>query len=190
MSEFDSTWLAPHEFSPANGACLYAFGIGAAGWAETGLPPHEPTGDGNSWQYVGRAGSTSKGDWFTQVCCVDSSRWSFRRSLIALLRERHDWEVLPRSLRGRRDDYRNYRLSLHDEHELNGWIAAHVVVAQWHSEVDKSLDGWHRDVLAVHRPPLNLAGRSGPQARRIRDARRACARTAAEWALAAGSPSP
>jgi hypothetical protein len=117
---------------------------------------------------------------------VDSGGSSPRRSLGALLREQLHLEVLPRS----DGNCTNYRFSKKGEAALTDWMRRNLSMS--HVPLDPGnavIEQTEKQLIAYLKPPLNLSGFPGGDARkRLKQLRTACADEARGRLAADGDP--
>ena len=118
-----------------------------------------------------------------------TGRSTFRRTLVALLRERLDLEVIPRNPL-KPGHYDRYGISEPDERTLGEWIDESVIVAQWPwtdvTQPFATLADAERAVLAAVEPPFNLTNCRTPWTDEIKARRAGTAALAREWAVERG----
>jgi GIY-YIG catalytic domain-containing protein len=167
-------------------------GLHESAWSQFDLGD-PPDTDTNLWVYVGkserslatRTVKTHLG--FTWGC---TGRSSFRRTLVALLRERLDLEVVPRNP-AKPGDYDRYGISQRDELTLGSWIHEYAIVGDWGwpgpgKSPFATLADAERAVIAAARPAFNLTGVRTPWTDEIKARRAATAAVARDWALSRG----
>ena len=112
--------------------------------------------------------------------------WSLpRRSLVALLRERLDLEIVPPN-QLKPGHYDRFGLDTRDEWELGCWINDNAVMADWPSDGGRPLRDIERDVVAALGPPLNLTHCRTRWTAMVKGKRAECAQLAEQWAVERG----
>ena len=186
MHDLNSYWLNAHEYEGITGGPgLFAFGMTDEAWDEFGLGPPPEDDWGNRWVYVGMAPSGLDPRRIRRhLASRSSANSNLRRTLIALLHERHRWQLRPGGL-ATPGAHNRYALRERDERQLDGWIASKIIVGEWSpawAKVEQPLGAWHADVLAEVAPPFNFAGCSGPYTDAIKAKRRQAAEIARRYA--------
>jgi hypothetical protein len=185
---FEGSWLPVHEYmvSAASGPGLYGVWLPRKAWDEMGL--RQPPRVDGGWVYVGKAersvnSRALKTHMGYSFGCTGRS--SFRRTLVALLRDRLDLEVMPRNP-AKPGHYDRYGLDSRDEWELGCWINGYAVLAGWPSDRSRPLVEVEADVIATMKPPFNLTHARTKWAAHIKAERAKCAAIARDWAVSRG----
>jgi len=108
----------------------------------------------------------------TELRGGESAFSDLRRSLGALLCEELDLTARPSGRTARDLNYRRYCFDDEGEQRLSEWMARHLRVALLEHPDGGQAEG---DLVALARPPLNLAGWANPHGPLIRAMRQACA---------------
>lgn len=188
IAHFEASWLPVHEYREVAIAQpgLYAMWLSRRGWDDLGLdgPPRTDGG----WVYVGKAERSVRSRALRRHLGFDAkcTGWSSpRRSLVALLRERLDLEVLPRD-QLKPGNYAIYGLDTRDEWELGCWLNDNAMMADWPHDGSRALRDVEQGVIATLAPPLNLTHCRTRWTDHVKAKRAECAQLAEQWAVERG----
>lgn len=138
--------------------------------------------------YVGKAeDSLVTRDLRTHFATGRTGQSSPRRSLAALLVYELALVATPRRPADPEPDkWTQYALEPDGDERLTAWMRERLRLAAWTCERPVALGKLERLVMGELQPPLNLTGVSQPWSAQVRDARKAMARAAEEWARQRG----
>ena len=156
---------------------LYAVHGSASTWRALGLgdPPDERP------LYVGKAEkSLASRDVRTHFSTGKTGSSTLRRSVAALLRDELDLVACPRNV-SKPGHFANFGLEPASDERVSKWMLELLFLTTWSSPAGTVLDEVETAVLAVLRPPLNLAKVDTPWRRGLKAARSRMAGEARGW---------
>lgn len=124
--------------------------------------------------YIGKSSNLAQRDSDTHFAPGKTGFSTLRRSIGAILKQELALKCRPRGTGTSKTNYTNYRFDDAGEARLSDWMIKNLWVGAFALDRD-SLKTYERGLIGLACPPLNLTGWANPEARSIREMRKACA---------------
>jgi hypothetical protein len=124
--------------------------------------------------YIGKSGNLAQREFDTHFAPGKTGFSTLRRSIGAILKQELALKCRPRGTGTSKTNYTNYRFDDAGEKRLSNWMIKNLWVGAYALDRD-SLKTYEDGLIGLACPPLNLNGWANPDARSIRELRKACA---------------
>ncbi|HWH09630.1 MAG TPA: hypothetical protein VG165_00740 [Solirubrobacteraceae bacterium] len=122
--------------------------------------------------YLGASGNLAEREFETHFAAGKTGFSTLRRSLGAILKDEFGLRCRPRGPGPSKNNFTNYRFDDPGEAKLSQWMRDNLRVGVRPLDDPRAREG---ELIASACPPLNLTGWANPDARSIRELRKACA---------------